>query len=101
MTEMIERAARAICREGALRTGFRLDELELDSYVDQWWFRNVGEARAAIETLRVPTDAMCLAGQRASADPTGSMSETWGVAPYLLKAAFPAMIDAILKETTE
>lgn len=46
-------------------------------------------ARAAIEAMRVPNEAMIQAGD---------YDQTGGPTPTMLQVAFPLMIDAILKE---
>lgn len=84
---MVERVARAICREehllvyafGLWRPG------ELDRKIEQYWRRHLPTARAAIEAMREPTEAMTLAGDERG-DPT---------------SMYQAMIDAALSEAAK
>ncbi len=76
MSEMIERVAKAIseCHSGR-------DWRGMSEYGKDWWRE---EARAAIEAMREPTEAMETAGQ---VDPL----------PISTNASWKAMIDEALK----
>jgi hypothetical protein len=89
MSEMVERVARA---------------LFVDRYPDERWPPEArqaddyrGHARAAIEAMRAPTDAMCLAGWQAGTGVFGKDSQNPNI--YRRSAnSWEAMIDAALKE---
>jgi hypothetical protein len=71
VSEMIERVAKAIRRNKFMRTG-RLSVLDPTLITEE----ELGEARAAIEAMREPTEAMAKAGDTAKAEAFGSYS-TW------------------------
>lgn len=78
MSEMVERVARAMCRQHNL-DGFGLDITEDDhitryvnNTVDKEWPKWSREARAAIEAMREPTDAMLDAACDGLVDPDGN-----------------------------
>lgn len=102
MTGMIERVARAICEENVGEcdtvcfgdSGTVFSEERKPRW--QWW---VPEARAAIEAMKEPTEAMLLAATRAEfskSDSEGSWTE-WPERDAV-EAAWPAMISAALSE---
>lgn len=72
MADMVERVARAICEA----IPFGVDQVDAAK-----------AARAAIEALREPTEAVCEAG-----------ANVLDVLAFDMEVAWPAMIDAILKE---
>lgn len=55
-------------------------------------------ARAAIEAMREPTEAMCVAGIEAVADEAMTVIEWLNVGPAEMSKGFTAMIDASLKD---
>lgn len=60
---IIETAARALCRaEFAHRFGPRA--VLSENYLDRQWGQHVAQARAAIQAIREPDDAMLAAGWR-------------------------------------
>jgi len=85
MTEMVERVARAICRN----SGEEMEVPGLELYVVDHWLAHRDDARAAIEAMREPTAWMDEAPMRSGMiDDLGSFTaaEVWR-----------AMIDAALK----
>lgn len=87
MSEMVERVARALCRQYEIEDGFSPEQAErhADSPM-RANFRNA--ARAAIEAMREPTDAMNDAGETAR-----------DVDDFGVMYTYIAMIDTALKET--
>jgi hypothetical protein len=58
---MIEKVARALAKVYARGTGD--DEVAANRYADSFWRKFKDDARAAIEAMREPTDAMLGAGE--------------------------------------
>jgi spore cortex formation protein SpoVR/YcgB (stage V sporulation) len=82
-TEVIERVARVLTR----KVGARVFGAEhADWYENNYWLRYLDDARAVIEVLRDPTDAMLKDGHEARTS-TGDGEKIW-----------QAMIDAALAE---
>lgn len=91
MNEMIERVARAICA-GCGDNPDSVGEPPSDVYpvaghAFPRWFAYRAAARAAIEAMRVPDEAMDNAGARLT-----------GISPGMADTAWRAMIDAALTE---
>jgi len=85
--EMIERVARALAVEDACDPDF------VDTNGRVQWTYHIGAARAAIEAMREPTEAMMRASRIVTTLPDGvdvSRITTWG------SNVWPAMIDASL-----
>lgn len=80
---MIERVARALCRCRASQPDYVLGWSSVDQEVHYCWNEWVEEARAAIQAMRTPTEAMVDAGYRAAGPPPSQ---------------YVAMTDAALKE---
>lgn len=55
--EMVERVARALCQR---KNGWRNDP----GFIDRQWHLDIEDARAAIEAMREPTEAMVEVGRR-------------------------------------
>lgn len=88
MTSMIERVARALCAP------FDPDEtIFLGGYQKRWKTR-VDEARAAVEAMQEPTDAMVDAPLPSSPSHGGRYENRRDLRPYIYRA----MIDAALNE---
>jgi hypothetical protein len=98
MTDMVERVARAIWerrRESARSRG-----IMLEAWGERGPFRGdvpilndiLGEACAAIEAMREPTEAMVNAGCRLDED------LEWAEHDYAVPKIWGAMVDAALKE---
>jgi hypothetical protein len=87
-TEMEERVARALCKRRAA-IEFTPEEFIIDHLGRrvQYWSLWTEDARAAIEAIREPTEAMERAGQEEELSGTEDV-----------KAIYRAMIDAALKE---
>lgn len=103
MSEMIERVARAICQSAFDRgvydrvtCGDALGLSQRQVTVDDMWQLHRAEARAAIEAMREPTDAMCEAGAIYYHDnyQEGRAKEQTTAQPI-----WEAMVDAALKES--
>jgi hypothetical protein len=90
MNEMIERVARAICKSHGLHPdadAFKHGALRHYPI----WQTYEEDARAAVEALRVPTQAMLEAGQEALPDPVNYNGPVDCIEPW------DAMINEILK----
>jgi len=86
MSEMIERVARALCRQYELDDGFSPEQADRAAAGDM--HRNfIKAARATIEAMREPTDEMLAAG--CAGDQEGSFSKS--------RMDWQAMIDEALK----
>ncbi len=86
---MIERVARARCAEQGINPDAPFRNLVGDKQRIVNWQAWTGEARAAIEAMREPTDAMIDAGAVAEGD---------GNLEAQARNLWAAMIDAALKE---
>ena len=91
MSEMVERVARAIWQESVGRA----DWYKWETFRPDAWGRclSMAQARAAIEAMREPTEAMIEAAR--NEDDPGFCDEPGFAAPH--KDAWQAMIDAALK----
>lgn len=103
MTDMVERVARAIRRDKFARTR-RLKALNENELLTEG---ELSEARAAIEAMKEPTDAMVAAIAPTRADWIGHASPALGVVERWIKATtnarlanYQAMISAALSEDT-
>lgn len=103
MSDMVEKMARAICRryiEGEMADGEWISPTgSLDGDVEFFWKDWVGEARAAIEAMREPTEEMERAG-----DETGCFVASDEDVSYRGReagAVFTAMIDSALSTKGE
>jgi len=93
MSKMVERVARALCRQYELDDGFSTEQADRAAASEM--HRNfIGAARAAIEAMREPTEAMVVAGGEAVFNHTPKRALETSAA----EAAWPAMIDACLGE---
>jgi hypothetical protein len=86
MSEMVDRVARAICKN---ECAFRCGGAEDCQQYDDW----IGEARAAIAAMREPTEKMHVAGHDVRSDPQNGMPTYCGV-----DEIWTAMIDAALAD---
>lgn len=86
---MIERVARALCQQVH---GFGGSESEISSAVDRFWTNHVSDARAAIEAMREPNEAMIPAGNI----PMPALGQ--GITFNSADKVWRDMIDAALKD---
>ena len=97
---MVERVAKAICRQANLDDGYA-DNATLQASIDGGMWRNhTGQARAAIEAMREPTDEMIVAGYNA-ADLWNASAHPMSNVIMRAKATYEGMLDAALAETKE
>lgn len=107
---MVERVAKAICRQANLDDGYA-DNATLQASIDGGMWRNhTGQACAAIEAMREPTPQMCEAGEDEIADIQRGEIRL-GVrcgcpdcderARALVAKPYTTMLDAALAETKE
>lgn len=90
MSEMVERVARALCEA----IGFPADGNVLDGdQIKIGWHTQIPKARAAIEALRLPTDAMVGAGH-AEIKPDNLPADAGDA-----RQCWRAMIDAALRDS--
>jgi hypothetical protein len=84
MDEMVERVARALCaRHSDNETDADQWVIDLDNHPVRYWTSWKEDARAAIEAMHEPTEAMTFAGQQQKLSGTGDV-----------RAIYQAMIDA-------
>lgn len=81
MSEMVERVARAICRQANIDDGYD-DGLVFKNSMDAgMWKNHIDQARAAIEAMREPTREMGWAGLHTTdaldQERTGVVSDVW------------------------
>ena len=101
MTTMVERVARALCVAGHIPEGCGWTDDEKREFADEHWRAWEKEARAAIQAMREPTDAMIEAGAIATKDVSRD-DQGRRVTTYLaidrISAAYRSQIDAALAE---
>lgn len=92
MTPAIEAIARNLVRQEYYRLGLQPSE-GVEQYVAKEWPDRISDARAALQALRVPTDAMTQAGEVLLSEEQGhSLSD------HDLRDAWMVMVDAALAE---
>lgn len=92
MSGMIERVARALCRQYMIDDGYSIEQADHAADSPDGMWRNFRDAaRAAIEAMRVPTADMLFGEPCQTADGKSYMAPVMEI--------WPKMIDAALKGT--
>lgn len=90
---LVERVARVICAKSFEDASIYWGDDTIPEAVDRNWKDYVGDAGAALAAIRVPTEAMIVAGHNVRNDPVTDMQTDCGT-----DEIYTAMIDAALSE---